>query len=343
VTQQPLRKPNRRVTIGDVARHAGVSRATVSQALNGNRPVSGATKELVEQAIADLGFRRNQLARSFRQQRSRLIAVVIANILHTSYAAIARAVMAAAHSKGYLTAIYDVEEDPAFQTETILAMVDRSVDGVLFFGLDVPEADAAILLQAAIPFVEMKQTPQPDAAWDTVGSDAAGGTRAATAHLARSTDGPVAFFGGPMDDMWTPARLDGFRKGMADAAREPDEALVCHSKYTVEGGQRSFDQVFGGQDVPGAIVCANDMIALGAMGRALDAGLRIPGDLAISGFDNIEICPIVRPTLTSIENHPSRWGGTASELLFSRLDDGYLGPPRQVILPTDLIVRDSTR
>jgi DNA-binding LacI/PurR family transcriptional regulator len=330
------------VTIDDVAKRAGVSRATVSQTLNGNRPVSEATKALVDQAIAELGFRRNQMARSFRQQRSGLIAVVIANILHTSHAAIARAVMAGAHAMGYMTAIYDVEEDPELQTQTVLAMADRGVDGVLFFGLALPDADAAILLQSAIPFVEMRQTPPPDADWDTVGSDAAGGVVRATTALARAASGPVAFFGGPPADLWTPARLAGFRGGMAEAGRSVDERLIQFSKYTIEGGQRSFDQAFDAPERPSAIVCANDMIALGAMGRALDEGLRIPEDLMISGFDNIDICEIIRPTLTSIENHPSRWGRAASDLLLSRLDGTYEGPARQVILPTDLIQRAST-
>jgi LacI family transcriptional regulator len=332
----------RRATSTDVALRAGVSQTTVSHVLSGRRPVAEATQQAVRRAIAELGFRPNEMARALRSQRSQLVATVIANILHTSYQAITHAVMDVMNPGGYLTAIYDVSEDPALQTETIRSMTDRGIDGVIFFGVEVSPEDATILGEAVTPFVQVKQSPLAALEWDTVASDASGGVAAATRHIARSGPGPVAFLGGPPADVWTPGRLEGFRRAMAEMGRGVDERLVSYSPYSREGGAASVARVMASGIVPRGIVCANDLIAIGALAALRDAGLRTPEDVAVSGYDNIDACDMVVPALTSVEPHQAESGKVAAELLLDRLGPGRSLPARRVTLPADLVVRAST-
>ncbi|MFI0941568.1 LacI family DNA-binding transcriptional regulator [Streptomyces sp. NPDC021020] len=340
VDEQP--EDGRRPTISDVAAHAGVSVTTVSHVLSGRRPVSPSTQAKVRRSIDALAFRPNEIARSMRSQRTHTVAIVIPNIAHVVYPVVARGVNDELRPLGYQTAIYDTDGDPRIKAEVLQAVTARRVDGVIMFGFDMTSADAAVLEEADVAFVNGGLNAATDGPWDCVRSNQPAGMQDATRHLVGRFGGPVAFLGGMPGDGPADIRESGFRSGMAAAGLEVDERLVRRVPYSWEGGRHAVAELLAGPVVPRSVVCANDLIAIGGMAAARDRGLDVPGDMAFTGYDNIEAGTMVATTLTSVESYPNEQGRACARLLLDRISRGYSGPARHVGIDTDLIVRRSS-
>ena len=332
---------SRRVTVDDVARDAGVSQATVSQVLSGKRPVSAATRARVMASIAELGFRPNQLARALRQQKSHTVAIVVPNIAHVVYPMVARGVSELLRPLGYQAALYDTDHSPSTETQVLRTVADRMVDGAIVFGFPVKQSDAEILSSVGIPFVNGGLDESLDTQWDSVRVDQVAAISSLVEHVAALGRSPIAYIGGPTDEGSASARETGFRVGMA-AARQPiDPALLTSSPYSWEGGRAALDRMLSDGHAPRSVICANDMIAIGAMTAARDHGLRIPEDIAITGYDNIDAAVMSLPPLTTVEAHPFEQGRECARLLLDRMTGDYGGRARHVMLPAKLLLRES--
>ncbi|GAA3215270.1 LacI family DNA-binding transcriptional regulator [Dactylosporangium siamense] len=332
----------RRATIGDVAAHAGVSVTTVSHVLSGRRPVSTATQQKVRRSIDLLGFRPNEIARSMRSQRTHTAALVVPNIAHVVYPFVARGITEELRPLGYQISIYDTDDDPVVKADVLQVITDRRVDGVILFGFDITSTDAAVLTGASIPFVNGGLNAEVDGPYDCVRSDQRAGLEITTRHLIERFGGPLAFVGGLPGDGPADLRESGFRRAMAAAGLPVDERLVARVPYSWEGGREALAQLLA-KDLPiRAVVCANDLIAIGGMAMARERGLRVPEDLAFTGYDNIEAGTMVVPTLTSVESFLDEQGRSCARLLIDRLGRGYGGPARHVSIDTALVVRASS-
>jgi LacI family transcriptional regulator len=335
------RGDNRRVTVADVAAHAGVSQATVSQVLGGSRPVAQETRSRVLASIAELGFRPNQLARALRNQRSHTVAIVVPNITHVVYPMVARGVSEVLRPLGYQVALYDTDGDAATETQVLKTIADRMVDGAVLFGYDVDPRDAETLVAVGIPIVNGGLDEPVESDWDTVRVDQSSAFEALTRLSVGDGRGPVAYIGGPADEGSSRPREEGFRAGMAAAGLAVDEGYVTSSPYSWQGGRDALAALFAGGLRPRSVVCGNDMIAIGAMTAARDLGLSIPADITFTGYDNIDSAVMSIPPLTTVEAFPFEQGRTCARLLLERMTGAHEGAARHLTLAAELVERET--
>ena len=219
-------------------------------------------------------------------------------------------------------------------------VADRMVDGAIVFGFPVKQSDAEILSSVGIPFVNGGLDESLDTQWDSVRVDQVAAISSLVEHVAALGRSPIAYIGGPTDEGSASARETGFRVGMA-AARQPiDPALLTSSPYSWEGGRAALDRMLSDGHAPRSVICANDMIAIGAMTAARDHGLRIPEDIAITGYDNIDAAAASEFGIV-VKAHPFEQGRECARLLLDRMTGDYGGRARHVMLPAKLLLRES--
>ena len=218
-------------------------------------------------------------------------------------------------------------------------MVRRSVDGIVMFSFAIEEEDLTRVVPSHTPLVVA--TGHLPTSHDRIGTDDAGGAEAATRHLLAQGITEIAFVSGPSAIGPGDRRLAGFIRAMQDAGLVPAEADILRADYTVAEGRKAVGELLGRRRPPRAVVCANDLIAIGALDAAQAAGVRVPTELAVTGFDDIDAASLVAPQLTTVVNPAYEFGRQSGQLLLDRLLGTHDGPPRTVIVPTRLIVRAS--
>lgn len=331
----------RRVTVRDVAAHAGVSQATVSQVLSGSRPVAATTRARVLASVKDLGYRPNHLARALRQQKSHTVAIVVPNITHVTYPMVARGAGEVLGPLGYQVALYDTNGLRATEKQIVRTLTDRMVDGAIIFGYPLAPDDARLLQESAIAIVNGGPGAEASPLWDTVQVDETTALRDLTRTLGKHYQGPIAYIGGPADHYTTARREAGFRAGMNDLALACEPHLMTSASYTWAGGRNALASILEADLHPRLVVCANDMIAVGAIAAAREHGLDVPNDIAVCGYDNIDAAEMAVPPLTTIDAFPYEQGRAAARLLLERMSNSYSGPGRNLILSTTPVRRAS--
>jgi LacI family transcriptional regulator len=321
----------------DVAERAGVSLKTVSRVINAEPGVAQHTADRVGVAIAELGFHRNDLARSLRQGRSSAtIGLVIEDVGNPFYSAIAQAVEHAAREHGCMLITSSCEEDPERERELVQALLRRRVDALLL----VPASHEHGYLRRELgdtPVVFLDRPPQGLDA-DAVLLDNQGGARLAVEHLVAQGHTRIAYVADP-DVLYTAAeRLAGYRSAMAAAGLEVDSELVrlgSHDAGQAESVVRELLALPPGRR-PTAIFASNNRNTVGAL-RALRG---LEGEIALVGFDDFELADLLAMPTTVVRHDSQELGLHAAALAFARLE-GLDGPPRQIIVQTELVARGS--
>lgn len=333
------------VTINDVAAAAGVSVTTVSHALTRNRPVSPETYQRVMDAVAALGYRPNRLARSLRSGRTMTVALVIPDITNPFYPEVARGVQEVLTAGGYQLLICNTDGSADTEAAFLSDAIDRRVDGVIVapFGADAG-ASIAALLAASIPVVQVADPttsgPTSDQLLtDYVHSDDRRGTLAATTYLIERGHRRIAYVGGPSNTGPAGRRLAGYLEATRAAGLADEPQLVTSAPFSRVGGAEGTERILVAR--PTAVVCANDLMAIGALDVAHRHGLHVPHDLAIVGFDDIEAASLISPQLTTVLNPARELGGASARLLLDRTSKGYSSAPRELLVATELICRES--
>lgn len=320
----------------DVAERAGVSLKTVSRVINAEPGVAADTAARVGTAIAELGFQRNDLARSLRQGRSSsTIGLVIEDVGNPFYSAIAQAVEQAARAHDCLLITSSCEEDPERERELVQALLRRRVDALLIVPASRDHAYLTHELGESTPIVFLDRPPEGIEA-DAVLLDNQGGARMAVEHLLQQGHRRIAYVADP-DALYTAAeRLAGYREAMAAAGAEVDPALVrlgSHDAAQAEAVVRELLALPNGQR-PTALFCGNNRHTVGA----LHALRGLEHEVALVGFDDFELADLLG---TSVIRHDSQdLGLHAAALAFGRLD-GMDGPPQRVTVETRLVARGS--
>jgi LacI family transcriptional regulator len=329
----------RAITIIDVAARAGVSTTTVSHALSGRRSVSPATVAKVKEVVEELGYRPSAVARSLRTQQTEMIALIVPDIANPFYPAVARGLHDAIGGGGYYTVICSTDGERVAELGFLEEMISRSVDGIVLFSFAVDDTDLSRVVAGRVPLVV--STHAQVTGNDRVNSDDAGGAYAATRHLIDQGITEIAFVSGPEGQGPGDLRLAGYHRSLTDAGLISSDVDVVRSDYTAAGGRSAVASLLTRPRSPRAVVCANDLIAIGALEAAREAGVEVPTDLAVVGFDDIEAAALVVPALTTVFNPAYELGHRSGRLLLDRLTGGYDGPPREVVVPTRLIPRRS--
>ncbi|MDQ3766717.1 MAG: LacI family transcriptional regulator [Actinomycetota bacterium] len=331
--------PPERATIADVARLADVSKATVSQVLSGKRPVAPATRERVEAVVRKLGYRPDGLARSLRTRRTHMAALMIPDITNPFYPLLARG-LEDGMEPGYRSFICNTDGRKEREQELLEEVAQRGADGIVLdsFSLDPDWIESVV--PGGTPVVRIGTTVIDDPGHDTVHADDERGAFAATTHLLHKGHTRIAMVQGPAGAGGK--RNDGYRRALDAAGAKVISDLVVSGDWTRPGGAAAVSELLRRPNPPTGIFCANDLMALGALDSARDRGLRVPGDLGLVGFDDIEASAMVRPALTTVSNPAYETGLLAGILLRERVTGEYRGEARTVTLPCELIERESS-
>jgi LacI family transcriptional regulator len=322
--------------MNDVAQAAGVSLKTVSRVVNGEPGVGAATAVRVSDAIAALGFRRNDLARSLRRARvSATLGLIIEDLANPFYSTIARAVEEVARRRGYIVITASSEESGERERELAATLLSRRVDGLLL----VPAARDHSYLRPELAMgvqVVFLDRPPGGLEADAVLLDNAGGARAGVEHLLAQGHRRIGVIGDPPELYTLAERVDGYRAALAAWGVEFDETLLRLGAHDVARAEMSARALLQLPDPPTAIFAANNRASVGVL-RALKA---VDAPVALVGFDDFELADMLPVPVTVVRHDPAELGRRAAELLFARLD-GDGGAPQTLILPTELVVRGS--
>ncbi|HEX5936581.1 MAG TPA: LacI family DNA-binding transcriptional regulator [Actinomycetota bacterium] len=329
-----------RVTIADVAAHAGVSKTTVSHVLSGNRPVSQDTRARVEDAIGQLGYRPDGIARSLRTRRSHMVALIIPDITNPFYPSLARGLEQELGSTGYRAFICNSDGETERELGFVREVWDRRVDGIVIDSFHLSADDIDEVTGRRVPIVWLGGSPGTPPPFDAVRPDDEQGAYEATRHLIARGHRAIAMIDGPEGS--GTSRREGYMRALAEAHLEPVPASPLRSDWTREAGARAVPGLFKGRSRPTAVFCANDRTAIGVLDAAHEIGVDVPGHLAVVGFDDIEEAAMTTPPLTTVANPALETGRAAARLLADRMAGRYRGPARSVTLPAPLVVRATT-
>lgn len=329
-----------KISIVEVAADAGVSVTTVSHAISGRRAVSAATRAKVLDSIERLNYRPSVLAQGLRNQRTKTVGLLIADITNPYYPAVARAVHDGLTAHDYLPFIGNTDGDREVEAKFLHEMVARSVEGIIMQPMSLSATEIYELVGESMPLV-VTGNDGGDPRVDLVSSDDPVGITEAVEHLRSQGYRRIGFLGGPAHLGPGDGRLAAFRVAMAGAGLVVDERQIRRAPYTRDGGLHVAAAWLAEDHVPEAVMCANDLIAIGVMDAARSAGLAVPDDLAIVGFDDIETADLVSPRLTTIVNPAAAVGTACAQALIRRIEAGPTHHADHQALPTRLVVRES--
>ena len=333
-------KDRRVARIGDVARLAKVSTATVSRALATPDRVSPEARARVAAAIAAIGYMPNPAARTLRSQKSRMVLVVLPDLANIFFSQILRGIEETLFEAGYGMIIGNLDGPPEKEARIAALAATGQVDGALLLNghlFGQARGGRNLGSRTGAPVVALCEAIPADIPQIEVDNRAA--AAAMTRHLAELGHRRIAYVTGPEGNVLERERFAGFRDGLAAASLAFDPALVHPGDYTLEAGTR-IGAALARQPDPTAVFSSNDAMAIGLMRALIERGIRVPGDVSVAGFDDIEYAAVAEPALTTIRQPRRDLGRTGAAILLDLLA-GRPAPAR-TRLETELVVRAST-
>ena len=338
-------------TIHDVARAAGVSPSTVSNVLNGRRErMRAETLERVNRAMIELGYAPNQMARGLKTGFIPTIGLIVPSVANPFWGAFARYVEHAALTRNCQVMLCNGERDPLREQQYAESMLGRGIRGLILGSAPLSMKHLIGLVQRGLNVVtfDREAAGADGVEFDSVRVDNAGGTRAAVEHLLDLGHRRIGFVSGPISSSARTDRLEAYRSTLSARGIAVDDALI----WTQPVGHADEDGTLVGKaaalamlkkpNPPTAFFAINDMTAFGIYAGVREAGLEVARDVSVVGFDDIALCEVVTPPLTTVHQPLEELMRSAVELLLSRLEQKRSDPATHVTLPGKLVVRGST-
>lgn len=327
----------RSATLHDVARLAGVSASTVSRVIRRAPHVRPAVEERVLLSAAELGYRPNEQARSLKIDRSRMIGLVITEIANPFYAQCAKGVAAVVRERGYTLVLCSSDGDAAVERASVDSLARRRVEGLLLISTAEDHAYLRTRPMMDVPIVALDR-PIADLAIDTVLVENRAGAYEATKHLIWHGHRRVACVGVNLNNHTSVERHEGYRAAM----REMDYAEIAVYRDTEASAiDLRVRNLLSQPHPPTAIFSTNNVVTVSLLHAFTRAGVHVPDDVALIGFDDFEVATMVRPQLTVVRQPVEELGRGATELLFARIDGSPQAGVQRVVLPTELVIRES--
>lgn len=347
VTRKGLQKKssNRRLTsvsIRDVAKRAGVSIATVSRAVNHISSVDPDLAKRVWKAVEEVGYVPNPQARALVSGRSRMLGLIVSEITNPFFPELVQEFESLAVSQGYEVMIGSTNYDPVRTESLIRRMLQRSVDGVAVMTFGIEEDLVKKLVESEYPLVFIDAGPKlPNIRVLKV--NYAEGIREAVQHLAALGHRSIAFISGPLRLRSALARRDAFLEAMAELGLAVPEEDLVEGDHTMEGGMAAIEKVVARQELPTAVMCSNDMTAIGVLHGLYRTTHKVPADISVVGFDDIHLSQFVLPPLTTVQMSCRALAATAIQALRAGIEpDHPKAAQKEWHIPTHLVVRQSS-
>lgn len=327
-------------TIYDVARRAQVSAATVSRVINGLPTVDSALAQRVREAMRELDYQPNTVARSLRRSQTTLWAVIISDVGNPFFTALVRGVEDIAQQNGYSVVLCNSDENPAKEDQYLSAALAGKMAGVIISSAG-RSTRVKDLLESGTPVVAIDRK-LVNAKVDTVLVDNEHGAAIAIEHLLAGGYRRIACITGPRRVSTAADRLRGYQRALREAGIAYNETLVRHADFREEGGYDAMKTLLARKPQPDAVFVANNLMTVGAVECLLDQGIDIPRKMGVVGFDDIPWAHLVRPSLSTVVQPTYELGRTAALLLVERIANPSR-PPSTVTLTTELNVRGSSQ
>ncbi len=336
------------VTILDVAEKAGVSPSTVSRVINESAPVANETRKKVKAAAESLGYTPNKFAHALRKQTSNVFGIIVPDISNPFFSTLIRGAEGKFHEEKRSVIICDTKGETDKEQINVEMLIKERVDGVIVTSAEREIEGMNRLLESGIPVTAVDRKTRIERI-PTVMADNEGAGRSATDHLLEKGCDDIGFVRGPSGVSTAKERFKGYSKAMEKEGLSVDETSVTQGDFTFEGGRKALKalvDVNGRNSLPGGIVVANDLMAVGVIRGAQEMGIEVPASLAVVGFDDILFSRLVKPTLTTISAPTYEMGKTAAKLTLEmakrREEKGSLDREDRVF-ETSLVERESSQ
>jgi LacI family transcriptional regulator len=326
-------------TIHDVAARAGVSTTTVSHVLNATRHVRATTRVRVLEAIEALNYQPNRVARSLRNRRTYTLGVLLPNSANPYLAEVLLGVEAACFDHGYNVIFGNANEDPKRELAYLEVLLSKQVDGIVLISTGRFRESLEMIERYEVPVVMVDRSPD-EVDTDTIISDNEGGGFLATEYLLSLGHRRIGCITGPRLLTPTNTRLEGYWQALAAAGVAPDESLIVEGDFLHEGGYSACQALMSLPHPPTAMFVCNDLMAIGALRAIHDAGLRVPDNISVIGYDGIPLGAYVVPRLTTIAQAGHETGRASIDILIERIRKPDM-PLRNAVFPVTLVQRDS--
>lgn len=326
--------------IKDVALHAGVSVTTVSHVVNGTRFVSEIARQRVTDAVRELGYVPSAVARSLKHNNTRTFGMIIPNNSNPYFAEIIRGVEDRCFAAGYNVILCNSNDDPERQASYLRVLAEKRVDGLVFVASGSDAVVRATLGEVKIPMVLLDREVACMRC-DLVEVDHVVGGELATRHLLELGHPKVACISGPPGLSPSSQRRAGWKQALSAAGVERKESDLARGDFTARGGYLAMQLLLKRKPRPSAVFVCNDLMAFGALNAAREAGISVPEQLSIVGFDDIELAAFSSPPLTTIAQPKLEIGTLAAGLLLERVEKSRT-EARRIILDPLLTIRSTT-
>jgi LacI family transcriptional regulator len=330
------------VSIRDVAKRAAVSIATVSRAVNGITSVDPELAQRVWKAVEEVGYVPNPQARALVSGRSRMLGLIVSEITNPFFPELVQEFENLAVAQGYEVMIGSTNYDPKRTESLIRRMLQRSIDGVAVMTFGIEEDLVKKLVESEFPLVFVDAGPKlPNIRVLKVNYGE--GIREAVQHLAALGHRAIAFISGPLRLRSAVARRDAFLNSMAELGLKAPPGHIVEGDHTMEGGMTAIEQLVAHPQLPTAVVCSNDMTAIGVLHGLYRTTHKVPGDISVVGFDDIHLAQFMLPPLTTVQMSCKHLANAAVQALRAGIEpDHPRAEQKEWDIPTHLVVRQST-
>jgi LacI family transcriptional regulator len=335
---------NQKLTIKDIARVAKVSPTAVSLALNNRPRISTETRERILRISKELKYRPNIAARSLVNKKSQTIGLVITSIMNPFYPELTKGIEDKAFEAGYNIIFCSTNEDLKLEKYHIENLLSKGVDGIIFSSVKTRDPNIYPLFEERYPFILVNRRihdPSLDKKIDYVVLDNASGAYQAVEHLYKLGHRRIGILAGPLNTSTAAERTDGARRLFKEYGLRWDPTLFRVCNYSKELAYRATQKLLSLRNPPTAIFCENDYMALSARDAILDKGLRIPGNMALMGFDDIAETALKGVEITTVSQKKYEMGTLAVKVLIDKIERGSPRMASQIILEPELIIRKS--
>jgi len=332
------------ISISNIAKHAGVSKSTVSRILSNKGKFSEDTREKVLQIVKKLNYSPSMVARSLRNRRTKTIGLLLPDIVNPFFPEIMKGVENVASENGYAVILCSSNEDVQKEFMYFHMFENRWIDGIIYSGVTGTKEEAQnvrVILEQNIPVVLMDREIE-DYFASVVMIDNEKAAYDATFYCLELGHKRIGFIAAPLKVKIFQKRLEGYRKALQKHGVEFDASLVVEGDLTIRSGGITGKELLARKDPPTAILASNDLMAIGAMREIQEDGLRVPEDISIIGFDDIPTASLVTPTLTTLAQPKYEMGVEAMNLLI-RMMEKKGASKSKIVLDTQLVVRESTK
>ena len=326
-------------TIKDVAALAGISYTTVSHVLNKTRPVSEPVRLKVEEAIARLDYVPSAVARSLKAKSTATIGLLVANSLNPYFAELARGIEDYCERNNYCVILCNCDDDPDKQRSYLRVLLEKRVDGLVVASAGGDAGLASGLAGVRTPMVIVDRSLEGIDA-DLVRIDHEQGAYLATRHLLDLGHRAIACIGGPAITSVAHMRKAGYLRALSEAGVTPSDDWMIESDFSCTGGYEAAGRLLSG-DRPSAIFACNDMMGIGVLRAAAERHIRVPEQLSVIGFDDVQMSRYVYPALTTVGQSILQLGETAAQVLLRRIATPQQAVEQLIVAP-NIVLREST-